>query len=84
MFTYIKNRIRSGCTEKSRHRVMTAPGGLVLVGGSAAGGCAAGLAALSLRGLLVVLVLLDVLGESFFFAELLEATHHLLGGLVAA
>src|SRR4051812_1572774 len=42
------------------------------------------LAATLFAGLLVVSHALQILGQTFFFAGLLEALEHLLGGLVAA
>ena len=58
-------------------------------GASAAAACdtrrrLAGITSATVRGLLVVLPLLDVLGQTFFLAEFLEATEHLLRTLTAA
>ena len=50
--------------------------------GDAGDGLAGG-AAFALGGLLVELLALDVLGQAFLFAELLETPHHLLDALAA-
>src|SRR5258706_15175315 len=44
----------------------------------------AGAATALLTGLLVIRDALDVLGQTFLFAHLLEAPEHLFGGLIAA